>query len=92
MSLPDSLTEIGVGAFAAAGMKEIELPENLTTIGMGAFMDSMLTKVTIPASVTSIGNIAFSGCTALLEVHFEGNAPELAGDCADHYKIWNCRL
>ena len=80
VSLPDSLTEIGVGAFAAAGMKEIELPENLTTIGMGAFMDSMLTKITIPASVTSIGNLAFSGCMALLEVHFEGNASELAGD------------
>lgn len=30
--------------------------------------------------MTSIGNIAFSGCMALLEVHFEGNAPELAGD------------
>ena len=43
-------------------------------------MDSMLTKVTIPASVTSIGNIAFSGCVALLEVYFEGNAPEPAGD------------
>lgn len=80
VSLPDSLTEIGVGAFAVTGIKEIELPENLTTIGMGAFMDSMLTRVTIPASVTSIGNIAFSGCMALLEVYFEGNAPELAGD------------
>ena len=74
------MKEIGVGAFASAGMKEIQLPEGLTTIGVGAFMDSMLTKITIPASVTSIGNIAFSGCAELLEMHFEGNAPELTGD------------
>lgn len=78
--LPDSLKEIGVGAFAGSGMTEIELPENLTTIGEAAFIDSSLTKITIPASVTSIGNTAFSECAKLLEIHFDGNAPELTGD------------
>ncbi len=80
VSLPDSLKEIGIGAFAAAGMKEIKLPEGLKTIDMGAFMDSKLIRITIPASVTSLGNIAFSGCQELKEVLFEGNAPKLGGE------------
>lgn len=91
--LPENFKEIGVGAFAGAGMKEIELPEGLTTIGMGAFMDSKLTTITIPASLTSLGNIAFSGCMDLQEVRFEGDAPELGGeyvfsDTSEELKIY----
>lgn len=35
---------------------------------------------TVPKSVTSIGNYAFSYCTNLKKIYFQGDAPELFGD------------
>lgn len=40
----------------------------------------VITEIVVEEGITSIGNNAFSGCTELKEVHFEGNAPELGGD------------
>jgi hypothetical protein len=36
-----------------------------------------LTNITISASVTHIGDFAFSGCTSLSKVYFQGNAPSM---------------
>ena len=67
VSLPSTLKEIGVKAFAECrNLREIVIPEGVTTIGFNAFSDcTSLTSITIPQSVISIGNYAFSGCSSL---------------------------
>ncbi|MCL2487706.1 MAG: leucine-rich repeat protein [Oscillospiraceae bacterium] len=70
VTLPDSVTEIGYGAFSeCVSLVEINLPEGLTIIGSGAFAGcEALPAINIPDSVTSIGNSAFANCKALLTV------------------------
>lgn len=58
--LPDSLLEIGDGAFMSCKkLTEITLPPKLTTIGQNAFMSTGLSRVTVPESVEDIGYSAF---------------------------------
>jgi hypothetical protein len=83
VTFPDNqnFTVIPSGAFRNSGLTEITIPNSVTSIGgdtiyFGAFGGcASLTKVTIGNSVTSIGQSAFSGCTNLMTVIFEGTAP-----------------
>jgi hypothetical protein len=48
-----------------------------------AFYDcSQLSALVVPASVKAIANYAFSGCTALTQLSYDGNAPAFLGDYA----------
>ena len=64
VTIPNSVTTIGVGAFqGCSGLTSLTIPNSVTTIGWGAFeCCSGLTSVTIPNSVTTIGEMTFSGC------------------------------
>ncbi len=76
VSLPDTVTVIGNGAFdVCLSLSKIQLPEKLVTLGDGAFSGCPLTELTIPASVSAIGNGTFSGCDALKTITFLGDAP-----------------
>ena len=68
--IPNSVTEIGYGAFAFCTMlTSIEIPNSVTEIGEGAFgCCTSLTSVVIPDSVTKIGEGAFVCCYKLVEV------------------------
>ena len=68
--VPESVTEIGIGAFyACRSLKSIELPESVTSIGNSAFSGChCLTSIVIPESVTSIGDCAFQRCWDLKSV------------------------
>lgn len=69
ITLPNSITSIGVCAFEGTGITSIELPTSLTIIDMFAFFNcTTLTSITIPGSVTSIGKYAFKGCAGLVSV------------------------
>lgn len=71
VSLPGTLTGIGVEAFRSTTIqsKELRLPDGLQTIGDRAFTRCMdLQTVSIPDSVTSIGRDAFSNCHSLTDV------------------------
>ena len=55
VTIPNSVTNIGDGAFAECELTHITLPNSVTSIGDGAFAGSHLAHLTIPDSVTSIG-------------------------------------
>ena len=70
ITIPNSVTSIGGGAFqACTSLTSVTIPNSVTSIGNYAFSGcSNLTSVTIPNSVTSIGDGAFWGCTGLTSV------------------------
>ena len=70
LTLPNSVTSIGDGAFRGCrGLTELTLPNSVTSIGDCAFYGcSGLTELILPNSVTSIGNYAFSDCSGLEKI------------------------
>ncbi len=84
ITLPDSITTIGFGAFRASAFKSFIIPNSVTTIGGNAFHAcSALQSIHIPASVTSIGPSAFGGCNALtsITVDPENKTFQCLGNC-----------
>lgn len=71
LTVPDTVKEIGIGAFERAEkLKKITLPNGLTSIGHSAFMYcSRLETINIPESVKSIDAYGFYHCTSLEEIH-----------------------
>lgn len=67
--IPDTVKEIGSGAFAEMRITSVQIPDGVTVIGEGAFAScTALSAVEIPGSVRSIGEQAFASCTALSRV------------------------
>ncbi|MBO5712305.1 MAG: leucine-rich repeat domain-containing protein [Acholeplasmatales bacterium] len=72
--LPETILEIGRGAFAANGSFDtIKLPGELVTIGPNAFSHSNIKQIVIPKSVQVIDDRAFKSCTKLERVIIESN-------------------
>ncbi len=70
VTIPDSVTTIGGGAFAKCeNLTSITIPDGVTTIGEEAFAKcENLTSVNIPDSVTTIGTCAFAMCENLTSI------------------------
>jgi len=79
-TVPNSVSSIGVGAFAHCfSLTSVTLPDSVTTIGEGAFQHCRyLTSVTLGNSVTAIGDSAFYDCFRLRNVYYIGSAKEWA--------------
>lgn len=62
VTMPNSVTDMGMLAFLESGIKSITLSSSLRSIPESAFSECKLLKsITIPASVTSIDDFAFHG-------------------------------
>lgn len=88
ITIPDSVTSIGNGAFASCGLTSITIPDSVTAIGGTAFLASIgLTSVTIGNGVTSIGQRAFYWCSGLTSITIMAiNPPTL--DKADAFNTF----
>lgn len=60
ITFPQSVINIGDGAFSNSCLTSITIPNSVISIGNRAFASSSLTSITIPNSVTNIGIEAFS--------------------------------
>ena len=79
VTIPGSVTEIGVSAFAGCtSLVSVTIPEGVTEIGVVAFAGcTSLVSVTIPDGVTKIGVAAFSGCRSLTSVTIPEGVTEI---------------
>ena len=78
VSLPDTLTEIGMYAFGETGISSIVLPDSITAMRSRAFSGTQLTSVRMPVGWTEIYSYdndelsdyrsPFEGCTTLKNV------------------------
>ena len=69
ISIPNSVTAIGNGAFSGCGFTTLTIPSSVTYIGNEVFAYcNGLKSVTIPNSVTYIGNSVFAYCNGLTSV------------------------
>ncbi len=69
IKLPDSIKQIGPGAFADTGLTKINITEGVEFVEKGLFCRcGKLTSVTIPNSVKTIGADAFRGCSSLQSI------------------------
>lgn len=79
--IPDSVTEIGGGAFSnCCALTSIEIPTSVTEIGDCAFCGCIgLTSIVIPESVTEIGWGAFA-CCGLTNIVIPDSVTEIGKD------------
>ena len=70
ITLPESVTSIGMWAFAdCAKLEQVSFPASLTSIDGCAFENcTALTAVTLPKRLTKLGNEVFANCSALKSV------------------------
>ena len=69
VTLGNSITSIGNGAFSECLLTSITIPNSVTSIGSSAFENCYrLSSVTLGSNITSIGGGAFSGCFAITSV------------------------
>ncbi len=80
--LPDTIEDIGTGAFSYCNnLVGIELPNSLISIGQSAFQGSAnLEKIVIPDSVRILGQNALYKCTGLKELVIGRGLSEIPGD------------
>lgn len=80
VDLPETLTDIGEGAFANSGLTELVIPGGVSRIGTAAFSDcKKLVSVQLPSLAGNIGSSLFDGCVMLENVRFDG-APAVIFD------------
>lgn len=80
VSLPATVTDIGIAAFYGSGVTSINIPAAVTAIGSHAFHDcARLTSVAFAqnSSLKTIGRSAFHGCESLLRADLPNNLSKI---------------
>ena len=80
VTIPNSVTSIGMYAFAYSGLTSVNIPDSVTSIGSSAFYDCEgLTSVTIGNSVENIDYQTFYYCTSLTSVTIGNSVTSIDG-------------
>ena len=79
--IPDSITNIGDGAFFSCwGLRSFTIPDSITSIGNNAFcLCSNLGSILIGNGVTDIGADAFSGCYSVTNIAIPNSVITIGG-------------
>lgn len=77
VTIPEGVTSIDDFAFSDNMLTSLSLPDTLTHIGHASFMYNRLPELNIPTSVTTIEETAFAWNNEVMNVWFEGDAPEI---------------
>ena len=82
LTLPATLESIGVNAFRATYITEVEIPDNVTTIHNHAFAENQkLLTLKLGTGLTSLNTGCFYDCEALKTVTGGVNVKTIYGDC-----------
>lgn len=82
LTLPATLESIGVNAFRATYITEVEIPDNVTTIDNHAFAENQkLLTLKLGTGLTSLNTGCFYNCQALKTVSGGANIKTIYGDC-----------
>ncbi|MCM1365502.1 MAG: leucine-rich repeat domain-containing protein [Faecalibacterium sp.] len=85
VTIPNSITNIGIGTFSGCSFNNITIPDSVVSIGEYAFGScDVLANVNIGSGVESIENMAFAGCQKLKNVKVPNNVKSI-GDYAFGY-------
>lgn len=91
IEIPDSVEEIGDGAFRGTGIIEITIPDHVRIGGILFEGCTKLQKVTLPSTLTSITSHTFSGCTSLSTIEIPESVTEIGSsafsDCTGLTKV-----
>ncbi len=72
VSIPDTVTHIGITAFTGSGLRSVSIPSSVTYMGKMAFSScGNLLSVTVPGSVQTVSDYAFWRCESLTDVVLE---------------------
>lgn len=83
VKLPDDITVIGEGAFAAIPAAAMQLPASLDSIAPYAFAHSGLVTVSLPERLRAVGSNAFGDCASLASLE-GGSGLVTMGESAFH--------
>ena len=83
VNIPNSVTTIGINAFANNPLLSIQIPNSVTTIEEWAFLNTYLSDVVIPSSVKTIKNWAFASNLRLKSISIPDNLESLGKNVFD---------
>ena len=87
VTLPESITFIGIWAFAGTSLTTIEIPEHVTTIAYQAFTGcKQLESINLPHSLGIIASYAFSDCPNLNTIYSSIAKPFDVSFCFSSYQ------
>ncbi len=93
VKIPDSVTMIGMEAFAGTGLQSITIPESVTVLSTSVFSGcASLKRAVIQAQVTYLGASLFSDCTSLQSISIPESVTSIGisafSGCTSLTDIW----